>query len=101
LNIVEDGMPDVRICKCNVYNEYILNCKEIRKYACEEDIEKPTYVAKRDRRGIRGRRVFDVSVKDRRIIHIPVKITPAGMTLEGIREKMARLGLPKVMLQRR
>ncbi len=36
---------------------------------------------------------FDVSVKDRKIILIPVKITPADMTLEGIREKMAKLGI--------
>jgi hypothetical protein len=36
---------------------------------------------------------FDVSVKDKKIILIPVKITPADMTLEGIREKMAKLGI--------
>jgi hypothetical protein len=36
---------------------------------------------------------FDVSVKDRRIILMPVRMTPADMTLEGIREKMVRLGI--------
>jgi len=36
---------------------------------------------------------FDVSVKDRRIVLMPVKITPADMTLEGIRDKMAKLGV--------
>ncbi|MEW6571997.1 MAG: AbrB/MazE/SpoVT family DNA-binding domain-containing protein [Nitrospirota bacterium] len=36
---------------------------------------------------------FDVSVKDRKIILMPVKITPANMTLEGIREKIAKLGI--------
>jgi len=36
---------------------------------------------------------FDVSVKERKIVLTPVKITPADMTLEGIREKMAKLGI--------
>jgi hypothetical protein len=36
---------------------------------------------------------FDVSVKDRKIVLMPVKITPADMTLEGIREKMEKLGI--------
>jgi hypothetical protein len=34
---------------------------------------------------------FDVSVKDRKIILMPVRMTPADITLEGIRDKMARL----------
>jgi hypothetical protein len=36
---------------------------------------------------------FDVSVKDRKIVLMPVKITPTDMTLEGIREKMEKLGI--------
>jgi hypothetical protein len=36
---------------------------------------------------------FDVSVKDRKIVLMPVKITPAVRTLEGIRDKMAKLGI--------
>ena len=36
---------------------------------------------------------FDVSVKDRKIILMPVKITPADMNLEGIRDKMEKLGI--------
>lgn len=36
---------------------------------------------------------FDVSVKERKIVLTPVKITPADMTLDGIREKMAKLGI--------
>lgn len=36
---------------------------------------------------------FDVSVKERKIVLTPVKITPADMTLEGIREKIAKLGI--------
>ena len=36
---------------------------------------------------------FDVSVKERKIVLMPVKITPADMTLDGIREKMAKLGI--------
>lgn len=36
---------------------------------------------------------FDVSVKDRKIVLMPVKMTPADMTLEGIRGKMAKLGI--------
>ena len=36
---------------------------------------------------------FDVSVKDRKIILAPVKITPAGMGLDGVRDKMKRLGI--------
>jgi hypothetical protein len=36
---------------------------------------------------------FDISVKDRKIILMPVKIIPADVTLEGIRNKMAKLGI--------
>ncbi len=38
---------------------------------------------------------FDVSVKDRKIVLLPVKITPVDATLEGIREKMQRLGITR------
>ncbi|MDP2755737.1 MAG: AbrB/MazE/SpoVT family DNA-binding domain-containing protein [Nitrospirota bacterium] len=36
---------------------------------------------------------FDVSVKDKKIILTPVKITPVDMTLEGIRDKIEKLGI--------
>jgi hypothetical protein len=36
---------------------------------------------------------FDVSVKDRKIVLMPVKITPADINLEGIRDKMKKLGI--------
>jgi hypothetical protein len=36
---------------------------------------------------------FDVLVQDRKIILLPVKIMPAGSTLEKVREKMRRLGI--------
>jgi hypothetical protein len=36
---------------------------------------------------------FDVTVKDKKIILMPVRITPADMTLEGIRDKMKKLGI--------
>jgi hypothetical protein len=36
---------------------------------------------------------FDVSVKDKKIVLMPVKITPANMTLVDIRDKMAKLGI--------
>jgi hypothetical protein len=36
---------------------------------------------------------FDVSVKDRKIVLMPVRITPADRTLEGIRDKMKKLGI--------
>ncbi len=36
---------------------------------------------------------YDVSVKDRKIILAPVKITSEAATLEGIRDKMERLGI--------
>lgn len=36
---------------------------------------------------------YDVSVKDRKIILAPVKVTPEAATLEGIRDKMERLGI--------
>ncbi len=36
---------------------------------------------------------FDVSVKDRKIVLMPVRITPADMNLEGIRRKMEKLGI--------
>jgi len=38
---------------------------------------------------------FDVSIKDRKIVLMPVKISPADMTLEGIRDKMEKLGITK------
>jgi hypothetical protein len=36
---------------------------------------------------------FDVSVKDRKIVLMPVKMTPADINLEGIRDKMKKLGI--------
>jgi len=36
---------------------------------------------------------FDVSVEDMKIILMPVRITPADRTLEGIRDKMEKLGI--------
>jgi hypothetical protein len=36
---------------------------------------------------------FDVTVKDRKIVLLPVKMIPADMSLESIRDKMAKLGL--------
>jgi hypothetical protein len=36
---------------------------------------------------------FDISVKDRKIILIPVRITPVDMTLEGIRDKIVKLNI--------
>lgn len=38
---------------------------------------------------------FDVSVKDRKIILMPVRITPADMMLDSIRDKVEKLGLTK------
>lgn len=36
---------------------------------------------------------FDVSVKDKKIILTPVKITPVDMTLKGIRDKIEKLDI--------
>jgi hypothetical protein len=36
---------------------------------------------------------FDVTVKEKRIILLPVKITPADMTLAGVRDKLKKLGV--------
>jgi hypothetical protein len=36
---------------------------------------------------------FDVSVKDRKIILMPVRIAPADMTLDSVRDKMTKLGI--------
>lgn len=36
---------------------------------------------------------FDVSVKDKKIVLIPVRITPVEASLEGIRDKMEKLGI--------
>lgn len=36
---------------------------------------------------------FDVTVKERKIILMPVKISRADMTLEGVREKLRKLGI--------
>lgn len=36
---------------------------------------------------------FDVRVQDQKIVLLPVKIMPAGSTLEKVREKMLRLGM--------
>ncbi|HWR59335.1 MAG TPA: hypothetical protein VN328_10645 [Thermodesulfovibrionales bacterium] len=38
---------------------------------------------------------FDVSVKDRKIVLLPVRITPVDSTLDGIREKMEKLGITR------
>jgi hypothetical protein len=36
---------------------------------------------------------FDISIKDNKILLMPVKIVPVGSTLEGVRDKMRRLGI--------
>ena len=36
---------------------------------------------------------FDVTVKDKKIVLIPVKITPMDITLEGVRSKIEKLGI--------
>lgn len=36
---------------------------------------------------------FDVKVEARKIILMPVKITPADTTLEGVRDKLKKLGI--------
>jgi len=38
---------------------------------------------------------FDVTVEERKIILMPVKITPMDTTIEGVREKIKRLGIAK------
>lgn len=40
-----------------------------------------------------GTDYFDVTVKDRKIVLLPVRITPADISLEGIRSKMKKLGI--------
>jgi hypothetical protein len=42
-----------------------------------------------------GTEYFDVSVQDRKIVLMPVKIAPADVTLEGLREKMEKLMITK------
>jgi hypothetical protein len=37
--------------------------------------------------------LFDATVKDNRIVLVPVKVTPISSSLESIREKMAKLGI--------
>ena len=36
---------------------------------------------------------FEISIKDRKIVLVPVKITPADATVEGVRDKLERLGV--------
>ena len=36
---------------------------------------------------------FDVTVEDRKIVLKPVKITPVNETLEGVRDKIEKLGI--------
>jgi hypothetical protein len=36
---------------------------------------------------------FDVTVEERKIILMPVKITPVDMTLDDVRDKMKKLGI--------
>jgi hypothetical protein len=36
---------------------------------------------------------FDISIKDNKILLMPVKITPVGSSLEGVRDKMRKLGI--------
>ncbi len=40
-----------------------------------------------------GTDYFDISVKGRQIVLVPVKITKTDSTLEGVRDKMKRLGI--------
>jgi len=37
--------------------------------------------------------LFDATVEDNRIVLVPVKVKPVSTSLEGIREKMERLGI--------
>jgi hypothetical protein len=37
--------------------------------------------------------LFDATVEDNRIVLTPVKITPIAVSLDSIRQKMARLGI--------
>lgn len=34
---------------------------------------------------------FDITVEDKKIVLVPVKITPVNLTLEGIRDRLKRL----------
>ncbi len=36
---------------------------------------------------------FDISVQDRKIVLMPVRITPADAALEGVRDKLKKLGI--------
>jgi len=38
---------------------------------------------------------FDVTVQERKIVLMPVKIAPADITLERVREKIEKLGITK------
>ncbi len=38
---------------------------------------------------------FDVRIEEHKILLTPVQITPIGPTLEGIRAKMKKLGIPE------
>ncbi len=38
---------------------------------------------------------FDVTVKERKIILMPVRITPADAALEGVRDKLEKLGVTR------
>jgi hypothetical protein len=38
---------------------------------------------------------FDVTVQERKIVLMPVKIAPADITLRGVREKLEKLGITK------
>lgn len=36
---------------------------------------------------------FDIRVEDKKIVLVPVKITPVNLTLEGIQDKIKKLGI--------
>ena len=36
---------------------------------------------------------FDISIQDRKIILMPVRIAPADAALEGVRDKLKKLGI--------
>lgn len=42
-----------------------------------------------------GTEYFDVSVKDRKIVLMPVRIVPADATLGSIRDRMEKLGITR------
>jgi len=59
----------------------------------QKDFQESAYFAEEIVKSFPETEYFDISIENKKIILMPVKITPSDRTLEGVRDKMKRLGM--------